>query len=544
MTGWSPDEGSPEQVRGNLASTANRSVGIFLALLATYVVLLAGYVGLRYAWHGLDGDAVILTTLSQNVLAEATISPAGGAYQSGYAYPALNTFLAHLAGVPVGALQQLVQPFLVVLLIPASYAAYRSFTGRVRVTLLACLLLFLSPEFLFEATRSSHAKVTWLLALTMLFVLARSFRSDGSPRQLAILVVLFYLAAYALVSTNSFFASGYIFGITFAFAATRILSHLTWTRGIVTPGMRRLSYVTASSVLLVFLSVFYLYPPAMLQFRFLRSTVDQLSVFLLNVEPASATNPYAYLQATWLSTPVYLALTSFNWFILLVSFAVWLRQGWSLLVRQKSMPPQRVLLWLLYASFGVLMLISVIVDLAGALSANLQVRLFSHFLLVGIPLASEGVVAFMGWTQRGQSAVVRKVGPALLVMLISFFSLASMLKITNEPLLSNSWTFSVNRERLSVQWIGDHVRLNQVWLGREVRLQTLVKAYGDWLPRSIGIDRGATPASSRYVLVSDISRMRADRMETALPDTRGFQRIYDAGGTELYCSRPQTPYQR
>lgn len=544
MTTRSADESNSKQFSNDSASGANRAVRIFLLLLAIYVFLLAGYVRMRYAWQSLEGDAISLTALSQNVLTEGKLSPVAGAYPYGYAYPTLNVFLASLIGMPLASVQIFLQPFLVVLLVPVSFIAYRSLTGRGWVALLASLLLFLSPEFLFEATRSSHAKLTWMLALTMLFILARSFQPGLSFSRLTIWVASFYLVAFALITSNSFFASGYAFGITFAFTVTYILLYLRRTRAIVTSPMRRLSYVTASSLLLVFLFMFYLYPPAWRQFGTMRSVVDQVSTFFLGFEETTGANPYTYVQSTWLSTWVYLALTTFNWFILLLSFAVWLRKGWSLLVRRETLPPPVLLLWLLYASFAALIVVSLFVDRSGALSANLQLRLFPHLLLVGIPLASEGIVGFVGWTKRSRGPVAQKLAPVLLVALICFFSLASMLKITNEPLLSNWWSFYVEKERLSVQWIGNHIRDSRVWVGQDARLPTLVEAYGNWPPQNIRIDRVPVATGSRYVLLSDASRMHADRTGETLPDIRPFQRVYDNGGTELYQRRPLTPYQR
>lgn len=529
---------------GAIVPGSRRSTGAFLLLLLAYAFLLAGYVGLRYAWRSLDGDAVSLTRLSQSVFAEGTISPVGGGYPYGPAYPVLNTFLAHATGAPIVWLQTYVQPFLAVLLVPAAYAAYRSLTGSGPVALLASLLLFLSPEFLFEATRSSHAKVTWLLALTMLFVLSRSFQAGRSFGRLAVWVVSFYLATFALISSNAFFASGYVFAITFAFVASYVLLNLRRTRITLTAQMRRLAYVTISSLVLVFLFIFYLYPPARSAFGTLQSTLDRVAVFFLSIEPASAANPYAYTQRTWLSLGVYLGLTSFNWIVSLLSFAVWIRKGWLLWGRRESLPTHQLLLWLLYASFGILMVISVLVDLSGALSANLQLRVFPHFLLVGIPLAGEGVVALVGPARRFRGRIARAAAPALIVMLISLFSLASLLKITSEPLLSHGWTFYASEEQQSVQWVGGHVRNNQVWLGQDVRLQTLVAAFGNWSLGRVGVDRAPAPVSSRYTLLSDISRMRADRLGSALPDIRQHNKVYDAGGAALYYSRPQTPYQR
>lgn len=520
-----------------------RSTGPFLLLLAIYVLLLAGYVSLRYGGRVVQDDATALTLASQRVLAGATIAPPGG-YSYGYAYPALNTFLAHLTGASIESLQAFVQPLLVVLLAPISFAAYRSLTGRRRVAMLAALLLFLSPEFLFEATRSSHAKMTWLLALTMLFILARSLRPGPHPGWLVPWVAAFYLATFALITSNSFFASGYIFGIAFAFTTTLVLLSFRRVSPALGARMRRLSYVTASTWLLVFLFSFYLYPPVWRVFGELRSTLDRLSVFLLSVEPTGGTDPYAYTQSTWLSLGVYLALTAFNWTVLLLSFAVWLRQGWLLWVRRVDMPAHRLLLWLLYGSFGLLMVLSVLVDLSGGLSANLQLRIFPHFLMVGIPLASEGIFALLAWARRRRPSLVARAAPVALVALLSLFALGALLKITNEPLLSNQWAFYAEEERHSVQWVGSHVRNNQVWAGRDYRLPTVARAYGNWGQENIRIDRGGIPVSARYVLLSEVSQKRADRIGERLPDTRQSLIVYDAGGARLYYSRPQTPYQR
>ena len=125
-------------------------------------------------------------------------------------------------------------------------------------------------------------------------------------------MVLLYWAAYALVSSSSFFASGYIFGIAAAFAATYVLPHLTRTPDIVIPAMRRLAYVTASSAVLVFMFIFYLYPPAVELFWNLRSTSIGCRCSCSTSSRRATTNPYGYLQSSWLSLPVYVGLTSFN----------------------------------------------------------------------------------------------------------------------------------------------------------------------------------------------------------------------------------------
>lgn len=516
---------------------------VYLILLALYVLCVVGYKGLRFAWMSLESDAVVLTQLSQGVYAESTVMPSGGAYPFGFVYPASNAFLSHLTGVPIETLQHSVQPFLVAMLVPIGFVAFRSLTGQPTVAMLASLLLLWQPEFVFEAVRSSHSKVTWMLAFIMVFILARSFGSTGSRATLVTWVTLFYLVAFALIASNSFFASNYIFGIGFASLGVHVLSRLRNDRDFRTPQLRRLSYVTVSCSVLAFLFIFYLYPPARQQFRDLQSIWDRLAALFLDVEVSQTVNPYQYVQATWVSRPVYLMLTSLNWILLGLSFTVWLRKAWLLLVRRQVLAPHALLLWLLYTSFAFLLALAVVLDVAGALSANLQVRLFPHLMVAGIPLASEFIIQAVSLVQTKAPAARRLTAVALVVVSV-FFSLASLLKVTNEPLLSNQWTFHSNSEQRTVEWIGTHLRLARVWVGSDHRLAVLAEAFGGWEEQGVVDDRVLRGSWTRYVLVSSYLEANARRRERVVPDTRYYQRIYDGGDTQLHYSRPRTPFQR
>lgn len=520
-----------------------RRVGLLLLILAVYLLLAAGYISMRYGWQALGGDANSLTRLSQNVLIEGTITPEMGAYPFGYLYPTLNTFLAQLTGVPVQSLQMFVQPFLIVLLVPIGFAAFRSLTGSSIVALLASLLLFLQAEFLFEAMRSSHAKVTWILALVMLFVLARSFQTGKNGRQLFAWVIVFYLIAFGLVTSSSFFASNYIFGLAFAFVGTLVLLSLPRTKELITPQMRRLSYVTLSSLILVVLFIFFLYAPAMTQISILQSVFDKVAVFFLDVEVTAESSPYNYVQATWINTPTFLVLTSLSWLILLLSFSVWLYRGWQLLVRRESVQAGALLLWMLYAGFVILLAIGVITDFSGALSRNLQLRIFPHLMVVAIPLAAEAIVAAVRWS-RGKGVRTGRLVSAMLLAAIAFFALSSMLKVTNEPLLSNYWSFYGESEKVAVGWVDEHVRSNEVWIGADTRLRTLAATFGSWSEQKVYPERGTEPVVARYLLMSDIMRKHAGRSGYTLPDNWPYQKVFDAGDAELYYSLPQTPFQR
>ena len=46
------------------------------------------------------------------------------------------------------------------------------------------------------------------------------------------------------------------------------------------------------------------------------------------------------------------------------------------------------------------------------------------------------------------------------------------------------------------------------------------------------------------VIVSDVTRLRAERLQVPLPDPVTGFRIYDNGNAAIYHLRPATPYQR
>lgn len=516
----------------------------YLFVLGLYVLLLVLYVYGRFGLNWLNGDALQLTRLSQNVYQAGRIAPISGAYPYGYTYPALNTFLAHLSGATVLTWQSYLQPFLTLILVPISYISFRRLLTTPKAALLASLLLFVQPEFLFETLRSSHAKITWSLALLLLFLLSRSLRSEHWNKGFAAGVLAFYLTAFALITSNSFFASNYIFGIAFAFIAAQILRRLyAGQKSLIPSQMGRLWLVAISCLVLTMLFIFYLYPPALRQFVTLETIIDKLASLFLGVEETSTFNPYAYVEQTWLSQPIYLAVSAANWLVLTLSFAMWLLLGRRFLIRRELLSPPLLLLWLLYAAFALLLSIAVLLDFAGALSANLQVRLFSHLMIVGVPLAA---ALLLLWLERSRawSRSARLIFSGALPLLLALLTLGGLFKVTNEPLLSNWWAFYTPGEQHIVMWSGAHLQRTSVWTGDDQRLPMLVDMYGNWRAQQISFERGRSPELSRYYIISTVVEAHAVRLRYSPPDVKPHQQVYDNGQAQLVYSRPQTPFQR
>jgi len=524
------------------ATTSKGTQGLVVLLLVFYALFAATYFGLRYGWRWIPGDAQRLTDISRALYDQGSVTRHSPAYQSGFGYPALNTFLAHLSGLTVEDLQVYVQPFLIALLVVVAFMAYRSLTGTSKVATLAVFLLFLQPEFLFEVVRSSHAKFTLLLALGLLYALAASFNTAGRTRQLVKWSAITYLLAFGLISSNAFFASNYIFGIMLAFIGWRALSPWMGASETTKAHLSRLIFIGLSCIILVFLFIFYLYPPALRLFVTLETIQDQLMGLYLEVETTS--NPYNYIVATWLDPRFYLVLTLSNWSMMAISFVTWLILAYRIFLRRQRLSTGWYLVWLMYASFACLMVISVLLDVAGVLSSNLQLRVFPNFMIFAIPLASYALVELFDWL-RSRPAALRWSASVALGLALLFLSAASFLKVSNEPLLSNYWMFYTPSDRRALVWTDAHTQDTTIWVGLNLRLKFAADQIPTLESRSYTLVSGdELPEDTLYFLSTRSVEAHHRRVGAPLPNLRHEQRVYDSGEASLYKVRARTPYQR
>lgn len=517
------------------------NTGKWHLLLALYALLVAGYVGARFLWNWTSTDDARLTLAAERLYTEGTVVPRADAYPFGYAYPVLNVFLSHWTGLPIRTLQVLVQPFMVVLLVPLAFATFRNLTGSATAGGLAAMFLFLQPEFLFEAVRSSHPKLTWALALGLLYTLSTSFSMAETGKSIGKWVVLSYLFAFGLTTSSAFFASSYLFAIAGAFAGWRLLRRWARRQNERWMPLMRLLYVVLSCSILLYVFIYHIYPPVRSQLSILRSIIDQVALLFLSVDVA--TNPYRYVRQAWISEQLYLMLTLFNWLVLAISAGFWIARMRKVWRGVGELSPNQLFAWLLYGGFGLLLALSVLLDLAGVLSANLQVRIFPHLMIVAIPLAAEAVT---GWFRRAHRASppARRLAAVLTVLLVSWFSLASLLKVTNEPLLSYVWLFYARAEQRTVDWLALYGESAPVWMGSDERLVALAQASKDWKERRLKARWGEREMDSPYLILSEAVILRAWRAGSALPDLQPYSRIYDDGFATVYWAGRTGPYFR
>jgi hypothetical protein len=513
-----------------------------LMLLLLYALLAGGYFVLRYGGRWSDSDTANLTLATAAVAVEGTLVPSRGLYGLGFAYQALSAFVLCVSGLSLAQLQFAVYPLLAAGLASIAFVLYRELTGEAIMGALAAFLLFLQPDFLFAIFRGSHEKVTWLAALLALYLLANSFSQTGRLSRLIPQVLLFYLAVLALASSNALFGSSFIIALALSLATGFVLLRLLHLdEGIAARTVVRLTYVLLSALVLWFVLVFHLYTPAMRLLLDLKHVVDRAVAVILGIQ--ARVDPYAAVTRGWVSRSAYLGLTLPTWTAAAASFATWVYLGWQMLRGRRVLAPAaQQLMWLLYGAFGLQLAAAVALDQTGAISGNLQVRLFPAVMVVVFPMITWGMVHLWRGSMRPQPT---RWLAALLCVGVLWASAASLLKATNDPWLSNYLNLWTIHEEQAVRWVEGHVQHESVWLGLSgIRVASRAVADGFGNESHNRPDTWIVDAETRALLLSSADAMLSLKTGVPLPDVRGEHRTYDNGEAWMYQKRPRTPYQR
>jgi len=525
------------------ASRPRTPARLLLAVLL-YALLAGTYFVFRYQGRWSDPDTTNLTLATAVVSEQGTLSPDQEIYALGFAYQSVLTLVATVTGFDLVPSQFLVFPFLAAFLSVSAFVLYRELTGSMVAGALATLLLFLQPDFLFVIFRGSHEKVTWAVAMTALFLLAKSFKAAQQPRRFAMFVGLFYLASLALFSSNVFFGSSFILVVGFSLVAGFLLMHVSRNRGPESSlhnALQRLVYAVSSLAVVWVVVVFYLYEPASRVILEFDRGVNRAAAVALGMQPAF--DPYASVRTGWTSNTVYLGLVLPSWILAGIAFLLWAGNGFSLLRSREPLQfSSHYFLWLLYGAFGVQFAAGIILDRSGGIAGNLQQRLFPLLMLMSFPMVTSAISRY--WSRP--TVLLRHKLPVVgISLLVVWACVASLLKATNEPSLGNYWIFWTVPEDRAVYWIENHLGYRDVWLGLDgIRLSSHADSEGFGTESGNFPDTWALEERTRHILVSDLDKALSTRRSAPLPDVREANRVYDSGTVAQYHRRPRTPYQR
>jgi hypothetical protein len=515
--------------------------------------------------------------------------------------------LSSVTGLSISDIQLSLLPWLTIFTALTAFIAFRSIMRSGRAGAIASSLLLVQPDFLFVSQRGSHEKMTWTFVLTLLYCLVTSLEGRRL-RQTVPYVIAFYLAGFAMLTTNAFFGSSFttiiLLSLTGAVIATRRLFRFQASKRLIP----RLGYVFLILTALTYVILFYLYSPAGRNISNLARVADRLAALYLNVDTnietrveessqvtsnaqvsrsTSVSSPYSSVSLGWVSTPVFVMLTLFTWLMMVAAFLVWLllavtfvRRG----VARSELP--LFLIWAFTAAAGTQIAISVAADFAGTLGSNLQLRLFPVFNVFAIPMIIAtaaryrvparskvmryaviavalvvpmvvavayppatilialvlGLVLYVG-TSWNRSIWARRIALTAGITLFTYFVVASVLKSTNDPLVSNKWIFYGSGEARALRWANAHQPDMFAWADFDERLSSAsVLELGD-SDSSSAKWTSSTASSVRLTLKSDVITARSERVKRAPPAIAISDRIYDNGSAQLFHDVPQTPYQ-
>jgi hypothetical protein len=500
-----------------------------------YALAVTTYFVVRADGHWAEVDSGQQALAMRSVWESGTIMPETGLlYPSGYGYAAVSAALLNVTGISVGNLQQIIYPLISSLLVFPAWALYHELTGSRRVAAFATLLLFIQPELLFVVLRGSHERMIRTLMLIALWLLIRSFRFRDRPGHFVAHVILFYLASFGIIAVNALFGISFITAIATAMALAWALGR--WRRGLVTLGSRvagRLTLVAFALAALGFFFIAEIYPPAGHSLRELNGLADKVGSLVLTTQAGSS--PYTQVIGGWTSVTAYFLLSIQDYLLMGTSALIWLWQGlrW---IRGSDQPPSLAawLLWLLYAAFAFQGALAIVGDRTGVMGSNLQHRSFPSFAMVATPLVA---AAICRWSP---SWWARLVGGSVIAALAGL----ALLKATNEPSLSNKWTFYTPAELDALRWADAHHRDDVIWVGPDERLTTAFAAGIGYPSHGNDLNLYNPRIETRSYLITDIIRAQSARHGRPLPAVGSGNRVYDNGTAQWYRLRPQTPYQR
>lgn len=522
-----------------------------IVALVALASLMSVYVVARYRGHWGEGDTSVIIRTNRAVLDSASLVPPGTdvAYPNGYAYQAVVTFLVGASGLDLATLTMYGSALLMVWTIVPAWLLFRELTGTSRGALLATAILYIQPEYLFPILRGTHEKFTRGLMLLALYLLVRSLRSRDDPVRFSALVVAFYLCLYAIFSFNNLLATSFVAGLVATLVFSWLVTRVTGTSfAVIRPALRRLGYAALISLIFAYLLTFHAYPPAIHDVRVMQQVQERIAVVFLGAPQPEAeaeasaeiTNPYVAINAGWISPSAYLLVSLANWLLLIVSGLIW--ASWTLLWLFRRRRPRwenEILLWALYAAFGLQGAASIIVDLSGSLAANLQHRMFPGFVMIAAPVAAQWIAS---WSMR--SRPVRLLAPACLGVLFAILCVLSLFKATNEPLLSNKWVYYLPGEAAAMTWAERALPGRSVWTSFDERVRTGEQIRHGAQERPVLYDQFDVDEGTRDFMISDVTRAQAHRFGVPLPTEADSLITYDNGQAQIHHARPRSPFQR
>jgi hypothetical protein len=502
------------------------------------------YFVLRYRGHWGEVDSAIFTQMVGS-LPDWNRIKYPNSYSHGYGYSLWAASLSMVWNVDIAQLQRWVTPLVGnVFLALFGYVAFKRWLGSHKLGLLAATSLFLVPELIFTVSRGNHEKLTATLTLLASLSFLRTFQlsKDLSKWPVAVSwVIVHYVIIFTLVSLNAFFGAMFVYASLISYGlASAVLWFFPGARRDLRPVMRRFALLATTSLMVMFIVQWYVYPHEGESSRILASILDGFGTVRETGEANS--DPYALVQNDWVSRRVYNIVSSFRFVLLGVSFLTWVVLLLRTLFRLRKTPVERLFLLTLYGSFGMLLAIGVAIDFLGlSAGSNWQVRIYTYFSAFAVPLF---VLGIHGVRELFSRFLPRSFVKHVFAVLMVGFIVCSLLKATLDPLVSNRWIAYEVTEMRAVDFWFDNRGDDTLNVGNNMRLYFGYVMHYGWRPGTRGaLETGLSPRAP-HLIRSTVNAANAVAWGIPVPAVLLDDWIYDNGESQIVHRIPRTPFQQ
>ena len=515
------------------AASQKRFITLFLIIVSLSILMRAYYM-LRYNFLVLDGDAISITKTIASVELSGSIHPTTGyVYSNGFGYQLYSAMGSLLAGIPVVCYQLYLRPLLGTIVTIVSYLFFSAHFKERRIVLLLMVLLLVSPITLFETTRASHM-VMDVSFLLLTFYLFKKYSDDCNTRWLFLLLPVLI----CMNITNVFM--GLIINVGLVMAVL-IGSYSKYHSSPKPISIKFLGISTNFIIFIIFVLQFaisiYLHPIMFYNGVYLLDTVLSVSSSDIAVPMA-----YTYVADAWKFPLLYwTVIVLYNITVLPLSLVLFMYMLYYYFVKRCPLSTEEKTITSVFGIWGLLTVVAILVDLigAGGIGSNLQLRITTLIIPFSLLLIGYSI------TLKRPTWISTLFKSKYVVLFLCIFMVGSLLYITADPLVSNSWRYSSNYEKNALLWLDDQLKQPAtIWEGDAfVTGSRLSGVYSLFKPILSETKLDFAPASMdlKYYLDSSIISEHYSDLDLAMPYFQSDNLIYANGDGRIFTDSIPNP---
>lgn len=498
---------------------------LFLIIISFSILMRAYYI-LRYNFLMLDSDAISITKTIASVELSGSIHPTiGYIYSNGFGYQLYATMGSLLAGTPVVHYQQCLRPLLGTIVTIVSYLFFSVHFKDRKIVLLLMMLLLVSPITLFETTRASHMFMTLSFSLLSFYLLKRYFE-DSNMRWLLLLIPILICTSI----TNVFMGLIINIGLVVAVLIGSYSKQCSSSK----PTHTKFQYIFNNSLIFIIFVIqlavsIYLHPTMFKNSMYLLDTVLSISSSPIVIPVA-----YTYVADAWKFPLLYwTVIVLYNITILPLSLVIFIYMLYHSFIKKCPFSIAEKTVMSVFGIWGLLVVVAILVDFigAGGIGSNLQLRITTLIIPFSLLLIGYSIAL------RRPPWISTLFNSRHVLVFLCIFLVGSLLYITADPLVSNSWRYSSNYEKNALFWLDAYLEQpTTIWGGDAfVTGSRLSGVYALFKPIQSEAKLEFVPASAdpMYYLNSPIISAHYNDLNLTMPNIRG-NLIYVNGNGEIF----------